>query len=336
MSAIDSVDPPNTVHQRQQQQKQQPHKQAMARHGGDRPSLTVDLVTLIRPAHAIKSFLAISIALVDAHDWSLAALGRAAWAAIAFSLAAACVYVCNDIADRRRDAQHPVKCHRPIAPGRISVKVGVGYLVGLLIALGVLIGTAPDKPYWPIVAYLGLNVGYSCGLKHIPLIDVSVVALGFALRIIQGYVAIRQDLSGWLLVTIFSLSLLLVIGKRRRELVEAGSAHRPALRGYSVELANHLLQLTGVLSVVAALIYLRTEAPFGSYGQAAMLLSTPFALFAHFRYMQLLLVDSGGGDPVRTLLRDRALLSASALWAITLGGALMVAHHPALTQAIPF
>lgn len=293
-----------------------------------------DLITLSRPIHAMKSLLLVPIALIDAPHWTMRELGAIGWAVAAFTLAAACVYVGNDIADRDRDRNHPAKRRRPLAAGQVSVRAGILYCATLLALLGVLIGTAPGGPYWPLLAYLGLNVAYSRGLKHIPLLDMGTVALGLVLRVVQGYVTLGRPVSAWLVVAVLSVSLLLLTGKRRHELMTAGTEHRPALRGYSMELIDQLLPLTGVLSVVAGLIYLATDAPFGSYHQVAVLISAPFALFSLFRYLQLLVVHRDGGDPVRTLLRDRALVIAGVLWIAALAVILMLAHNSAATEAV--
>jgi len=298
------------------------------------PSLAVDLLRLIRPSHAAKAFLLVPIALIGAAPWPPTVVARVAWAAVAFVLASAVVYVGNDIADRHRDRYHEVKCRRPIAARRVPVWGGYLYCAVLLVLLAAVIVVAAI-PYWPVLAYLALNVAYSGVLKHVPLVDVGTVALGFVLRVFQGYLAAGERIAGWLLITVFSLSLLLLIGKRRRELLEAGTSHRPALHGYSVELTNWLLQVTAVLALVSGLLYLSTESPFGpDYGQAAMVLSTPFALFALFRYLHLQLVGRDNGDPVRMLLRDRVMVTISVLWAATLGVTLLLAHNPALADVV--
>jgi len=163
-------------------------------------------------------------------------------------------------------------------------------------------------------------VSYSLGLKHAPLLDVFLVAAGFTLRMLQGYVVLEADVSGWLLTCVFSLCLLLTVGKRRQELVATEGAHRPALRGYTVALTEQLMLLVAVLAAGSYLLYLRTEAPLDGYGPAAAAASVPLALFGLFRYLQLVLVRGAGEDPVRTLLRDPALVVNSLLWlAVTCG-----------------
>ncbi|MFC4536185.1 UbiA prenyltransferase family protein [Sphaerisporangium dianthi] len=301
-----------------------------------RPRRTADLAGLIRPSHAAKAILLVPLALIGASPWTLAEAGGIVMATIAFILASAAVYIGNDIADRHRDRHHPVKRHRPIASGRVGVLTACLCCAVLLALLGAVIAQAPGT-YWPVLVYLPLNVAYSRFLKHVPLVDVGTVAVGFVLRVLQGYEVTGGPVPAWLLVTVFSMSLLLLIGKRRQELLETGAVHRPALRGYSMELTNWLLQIASVLALVSGLTYLRDEGPFGpEHGQTAMLLSTPFALFALFRYLQIQLIDGDGGDPVRVLLRDRVLVANSMLWAATLGVTLLFVHNPSLAAAVPF
>lgn len=294
-----------------------------------------DLIALARPVHWTKSFLVVPIALLDAPQWTLAPIGRILWSVAAFVLAASAVYVGNDIADRHRDRHHPVKRLRPIASGRVPVPVALGYCAALCVLLALVLITGPSGQAWPVLGYLALNVAYSRGLKHVPLIEAGAVAGGFVLRALQGYVATGVPPSGWLLVTIFTGCLMLVVGKRRQELLEAGTAHRPSLRGYSVELAGHLLQLTGGVTLISGLLYIRSEAPFGPYGLAATLVSVPFALFAMSRYLQMVLVQGRGGDPVRVLLGDRMTVVATVLWGGALVVAILLARYPGILPGLP-
>ncbi|MCX4473211.1 UbiA prenyltransferase family protein [Micromonospora sp. NBC_01655] len=300
-----------------------------------RTRLLVDLVRLVRPGHWAKSLLVVPVPLLDAPSWHPAGLARLGWSVLAFVLAACAVYVGNDVADRHRDRHHPVKRHRPVAAGRVPVPLAYAWCLVLLVLLALVLAAGLTGPAWPVLAYLVLNVCYSRGLKHVPLVEAGVVALGFVLRAVQGYLAVGAAVSAWLLLTVFAGCLLLIVGKRRQELLDGGVAHRPALRGWSVELAGHLLQLTSVLAVTAGLVWLSTEAPFDPYGEAAMLLSAPFVLYLMSRYLQLALVRRAGGDPVRLLLRDRAVVAAALLWAAALGALLAAAQFPALIAALP-
>lgn len=297
---------------------------------GGRLQGVVDLVRLARPLHSVKALIFVPLALIDASPWNVTAVGRIVWAVTAFMLASAAVYVGNDIIDRHRDGRHEVKRHRPIASGRVRVSVGYLYCVGLLASLGVVLAFTPF-PSWPVLVYLGLNMAYSLVLKHVPLVDLGTVGLGFVLRVVQGYLAIGGPIAGWLLVTVFAISVLFLIGKRRQELLGAGATHRPALHGYTVELTSWLMQVTAVFALISGLMYLGTGAPLSrDYGQTAMVLSAPFALFIVFRYLQIQLMDRNNSDPVRNLLRDRALLCACVLWAITLSIPFMLRHNPTL------
>lgn len=290
--------------------------------------LARNALLLARPGQWAKNLLVVPVALLDLDVWSLAALGRVAWAVVAFTIAATLVYTVNDIVDRDRDRGHPTKRSRPLAAGLLSVRAALLLLVvqaGLLVAV---LTAQPSTRSWPIAAYLLVAVGYSAGLKHVPLVDVFVVAIGFGLRLMQGYVALDVEVSGWLLTCVYSICLLFTVGKRRQELVATGGAHRPALRGYTVALADQLMVLSAVLAVGSYLLYLRTEAPLAEYGLAAAVLSAPLALFGLFRYLQLVLVGEGGENPVRLLLRDPALVVNALLWMALSGGFLLASRAP--------
>ncbi|MGW3350511.1 UbiA prenyltransferase family protein [Nonomuraea rubra] len=317
MRLVESADVPEIP-----QRREAAHDRAVA----TRRRPVADLAALIRPSHAAKAILLVPVALIGPAPPSLAEVAGVFWATVAFMVASAAVYIGNDLADRHRDRLHPVKCARPIAAGRVGVLTAGVCCAVLLAVLAAIVARSPAAS-WPVLVYLVLNVAYSRGLKHVPLVDVGVVAAGFVLRVLQGYEVTGDRVPAWLLITVFAMSLLLLIGKRRQELLEGGAAHRPALRGYSMELTNWLLQIASVLALVSGLMYLRDEGPFGpEHGQTAMMLSTPFALFALFRYLQLQLVHKQGGDPVRVLLGDRVMVANSVLWAAALGVTLVLVH----------
>jgi 4-hydroxybenzoate polyprenyltransferase len=300
---------------------------AAARGGGLRRT-AVHIVRLTRLRQCAKNLLTVPLALALAPVWTLGALARTGWAVLAFTLSSSMIYILNDIYDRNLDRFHPVKRHRPIASGQVPVAAAALLAAGFGTAL-LLIVAHVAVAWWPIGAYTVLNVAYTVGLKHVPLLDVSIVAAGFVLRVAQGFAAVDTAASDLLLVAVFSGCLTLVLGKRRHEL-DIGTTHRPALAGYTVELLDLLLGLTMALTTGAFLIYLDTAAPLGPGREIVFLTSVPLALLGAFRFLQMVLVDRLGGDPVRELLRDRLIICAAAVIGIAVTAALVTAHYPHL------
>ncbi|MEO3821747.1 UbiA prenyltransferase family protein [Plantactinospora sp. B24E8] len=288
------------------------------------------LAALARPGHAVKNLLAVPLALADTPQWTAAAVTRTGWAVLAFTLGASMIYVLNDIVDRRLDRAHPEKRRRPIAAGLISVPVAALFAAGLAGALLTVLLAAPDLDWWPLAGYLGLCVAYSRWLKHLPLLDICVIAAGFVLRVLQGYAATGATASGLLLTAVFSGCLVLILGKRRHELTLAGVPHRPALAGYTVQLADHLLSMTAALASISFLLYLHTDAPLGEHRPTALAVVVPLGLLAAFRYLQTVLVGGAGGDPIRAVLRDRMIVTSAVLCGAALTVAQVGARYPNL------
>jgi len=291
-------------------------------------SLARGLLRLVRPHQWLKNLLVVPLPLMDADVWTSAKLWHVCWAVVVFTAASSMVYTGNDMVDRHRDRAHPDKRLRPIASGQVPMSSAVVLLGTLTVLLAGLLTMARPTQWWPVLVYLALNVAYTRGLKHIPLLDVLIVAVGFQLRLAQGYGAIEQGLSVWLPVC------LLTLGKRRSEMSVSGTSHRPALQGYSLPFLDQLIGLTGALVCVAFLMYVVTESPLGTFRATAALLSTPFAVLAVFRYLQIVMVQSGGGEPVRTLVRDHSIVLIAFLWALALAVLNVLARYPHITSQL--
>ncbi|MFG2046823.1 UbiA prenyltransferase family protein [Micromonospora sp. NPDC048935] len=281
-----------------------------------------DLVTLIRPVQWVKSLLVVPLPLLERGAWTLDGLVHLLGAIMMFILASAVVYVGNDIADRERDRRHPTKRQRPIASGRVSVAVAAGYWVGLLALLVVLLVTVMPVLMWPLAGYLVLNIAYSRWLKHVPMVDMIVVAAGFELRILAGYLAVDVRPSGWLLQSIFLLCLLPILAKRRREFSLPEEARRPVIGVYSAEFIDQLLVLCAGLTTVTFLFYINER--MSSHADLASVLLLPLLLFGLFRYLHVVGVKGGSADPVHSLLRDRALVIGAGLFMLAAASASFV------------
>ncbi|WP_405507198.1 UbiA prenyltransferase family protein [Streptomyces cyaneofuscatus] len=285
-----------------------------------------DLLALVRPGQWVKNLAVVPLALLDVRPWHLGAFGQIGWAVLGFTLASALVYVVNDLADRERDRLHPVKRNRPIASGRVSTTAAT-VLAGLIAAsLTCWAVAGPAWLWWPTALYLALSVAYSQGLKHVPLVDAFIVASGFVLRLVQGALLVGGRISEWLALCVFALCLMLALGKRRHEMTAAGRAHRPALRGYTLAFLDHLVVLVAVLTAVSYVLYLRDDAALAAGASFVTLLSAPCAVFGLARYLQLLLVEEGGANPVHVLFRDRATLVNATLWAVLVSVALLLSR----------
>lgn len=287
-----------------------------------------NLLALLRPSQWVKNLLVVPLPLLYPAVWTGPRLAALACTVVAFTLAAAAVYVANDICDRAGDRRHPVKRERPVASGAITLPVAA--TLGLVLLLGVAgVTVLTDMvPAVPIGLYLLINAAYSAGLKHVPVIDVFVVAAGFELRIVAGFVATGLAVDRWLLLFVFLVCLVLVLGKRRREIDLPAHARRPVLRGYTAGLIDQLAMVSSALAAMAFVVFVHEE--MGSHADVAILVLTPLVLLGLFRYLQAVAVSGAGADPVRTLLRDWMILSVA-----TIAGAVILVLRLAELQPAP-
>ncbi len=234
-----------------------------------------------------------------------------------FSLIASSVYIFNDIADFRSDQQHPTKKQRPIPSGKLPVKAAwAAGITLLLISLPLAYLLSPA--FLAIcVTYFLLNILYSAKLKHIPLIDVLVLASFYLLRVISGLTLIEvKRFSPWLFVVTSLFALFIGFGKRRAELVlklnKAGDI-RPVLDGYTIDLLDQLIMIVSGTTIVSYSLY-TFSAP-NLPENHSMMLTIPFVLYGIFRYLYLIQIGQGGA-PEDIALSDRPLQAAILFWSV--------------------
>jgi len=278
------------------------------------------LLELLRPQQWVKN-LFVLVGLVFGHAWRDPVLLKAALAATAaFCLASGAVYAFNDARDAAQDAGHPEKRRRPVARGALAPAEALfaGGLVAIA-ALAVALG-AGWKVAVIVTAYLVLNGAYSMGLKHLPVLDVVVIAAGFMLRLLAGTLGIGIEPSSWLLACGFLLTLFLGFAKRRAELerlaTQAGR-HRSVLRTYTSGFLDGAIALCAVAMVAAYTWYTLAAQTALLHGTRQLVLTVPWVLLGTARYLYRLRFRGGGGDPAVELLRDPLLALAVAGWAGT-------------------
>ncbi len=236
-----------------------------------------------------------------------------------FCLISSCVYIFNDLADVEADRQHPEKKNRPIASGKLPVRAAwTAGIVFVILTLGLAYLLTPT--FAGVVAgYFLLNLAYSNYLKHIPILDVLIISIGFVLRVGAGVTLIAVErFSPWLYIVMFLLSLFLGFGKRRAELAllaHGAGSHRKVLDGYTLPLLDQYIMIVSGTTIVAYSLY-TFSAP-NVPENHSMMLTIPFLVYAIFRYLYLIEVEHAGGTPEEVLLSDRPFQISMLLWAVT-------------------
>jgi len=279
--------------------------------------MIIALLKTMRPKQWAKNVFVFTALVFDRKLLHLNAfLSTLAGAAI-FSLIASAVYIFNDIADCESDKQHPTKKTRPIASGELPKKSAWAAAIALLVVAFPL-AFMLDPGFLAIcLVYFVLNMLYSARLKHIPLIDVLVLASFYLLRVISGTTLIEvKRFSPWLYVVTSLFALFIGLGKRRAELVlqfANGGKVRPVLEGYTIELLDQLINIVSGTTIVSYSLY-TFSAP-NLPPNHSMMLTIPFVLYGIFRY--LFLIQSGeGGAPEDIAMSDRPLQAAILLWSV--------------------
>ncbi len=273
------------------------------------------LLKTMRPKQWAKSVFVFTALVFDRKLLNMEAfLDTLAGAAI-FSLIASAVYIFNDIADSDADKQHPEKKNRPIASGSLPLPIAWAAGITLLVITLPLAYLLSPAFLLVCVIYFLLNLTYSSWLKHIPLIDVLVLASFYLLRVISGTTLIEvRRFSPWLYVVTSLFALFIGLGKRRAELVlqdTNGGSVRPVLEGYSVGLLDQLINIVSGTTIVAYSLY-TFSAP-NLPDNHSMMVTIPFVVYGIFRYLYL--IQSGaGGAPEEIALTDRPLQAAILLW----------------------
>ena len=238
----------------------------------------------------------------------------------AFSFAASAVYCFNDIVDVDADRRHPVKCHRPIASGAVSVPTAYALMAVLALLSALLLFFLPQRAGETagIVAfYFLLNMAYCIWLKRHAIIDVCTVAFGFVLRILAGGMACDVAVSNWLVLMTFLLALFLSFAKRRDDVLRMNETGEPPRRNtirYNITFVNQAITVTGTVTLVCYIMYTVSPEVVSRFHAPYLYLTSIFVLVGLLRYMQLTVVDEVSGDPTKILLRDRFTQAIVVAW----------------------
>jgi len=276
------------------------------------------LIKTMRPHQWTKNAFLFAALVFDGKLFHLSDFLRTLAGFVLFCVISSAVYIFNDLLDVEADRQHPVKKNRPIASGKLPVRVATAAGATLSL-LAILIGYLLAWPFaLTIIVYLAMMLAYSKWFKHVPILDVLILAAGFVLRVHAGTTLIMVErFSPWLYVLMTLLALYLGFGKRRAELdllADAATNHRKVLDGYTIPLLDQFITIVSGTTIVAYSLYtfFRPETP----GNHALMLTIPFVIYAIFRYLYLIQVKQIGGEPEEILLSDRPFQISIFLWGL--------------------
>lgn len=235
----------------------------------------------------------------------------------AFCCIASSIYILNDYRDRDDDRKHPVKSTRPLASGAVSPTAALVIFALLLIGGFGIAFLIRDKFVFILGIYFLINLGYSFGLKNIPILDIVLVAIGFVLRIKGGSVISYIPLSEWIIIMVFLLALFMAIGKRRDDILlklSSGTDMRKAVKGYSLDFLNTLLALVCAVVIVAYFMYTMSPEVVERMGTHRLYYTCLFVLAGIMRYLQVIFVQADSGSPTKILYKDRFIQVTILLW----------------------
>lgn len=271
----------------------------------------IGLIQTMRPHQWTKNVLFVFPAIIfDAKLGNLDLLLRVIIACGFLILMSGTVYIINDLLDVENDKQHPTKRFRPIPSGKLPLNFAKMSAIiiptaTILLAFVFDIGLA-----FILILYLILQIVYSFRLKHIALLDVMSVALGFVLRVMAGGVVINVAISPWLYAFTGLLALFLVTAKRRQELVKLGDnakQTRPIFEQYNLPLLDDMLRIVTTSTLMTYILYTIEVETMTKNGVNLGLITVPFVLYGLFRYLYLIHVEEEGSAPDEVILKDRPM-----------------------------
>ncbi len=236
--------------------------------------------------------------------------------AFIFSVAASSVYILNDYHDVEEDKLHPQKCTRPIASGEVPKKQAV--LLMFLLSFTAMMGAwfLSFNFFLILFVYLLINCAYTFKFKHIAVLDISVIAFGFVLRIFAGASLINVSPSNWIVLVTFVLALFLALAKRRDDCLLAldGKKTRKNIAGYNLEMLNSALSLMAAVTILAYIMYTVSPEVISRLGTGNIYLTSFFVIIGVLRYMQLTFVYQNSGSPTKLVLKDKFLQIILLAW----------------------
>jgi decaprenyl-phosphate phosphoribosyltransferase len=262
---------------------------------------------LIRVEQYIKNAFVFAPLFFDSQFLNLDNLINVILAFLCFCTISSSVYIFNDYFDINEDKNHPQKRYRPLASGSISIQNGLVLMLILMISSITISYLISVELFLVIISYLALNFLYSKWLKHIAILDVNIIAVGFILRIVAGSVVSDVVPSIWILLITYLLALFLGISKRRTDVIlaENGNDVRKNIEGYNLIFIDVILGILASIIIVSYIFYCISPEVQLHYHSKLLYVSIIFVVNGIFRYLKLVFVDQSTYSPTKIVLNDR-------------------------------
>ena len=284
------------------------------------------IIKILRPQQWIKNCFVLLPLFFNGSLLNTQLLLTAMTMAFAFCLASSGIYCLNDICDADSDRLHPKKKLRPVACGAVSKRIAFTLMVICVIASFSVICFFPWQVgvdvfhlFGVVLLYLLINIAYCIRLKHIAIIDVFIIAVGFVLRIIAGAMVTCVFLSHWMILMTFLLALLLAFSKRRDDVVMFEKTHvkaRNSIVRYNLPFMNLVIGVIASITMVCYIMYTVSPEVIDRFHSSFMYVTSIFVLAGIIRYLQITIVDVKSGNPTKVLLKDKFVQATVLGWII--------------------
>lgn len=265
------------------------------------------LIKLIRAHHYIKNLFIFLPIFFGAKITDLDLLYFSLISFIAFSITSSAIYVINDCVDIEQDKQHPIKKNRPIASGEIK-KTHAIFIAFFLVVFGFSIMSIISLEAIAVLGcYVGLNLAYTYSLKHISILDVNIIAIGFVLRLFVGSIATGIILSEWIIVMTFLLALFMAFAKRRDDVLiyqKTGKKLRKAIAGYNLKFIDTAITITATSVIIAYTLFTTSSEVKERFENEYLYLTVFFVILGILRYLKITFVDENSYSPTKIILKD--------------------------------
>tara|TARA_Y100001970_G_scaffold76719_1_gene97418 strand:+ start:19985 stop:20863 length:879 start_codon:yes stop_codon:yes gene_type:complete len=282
-----------------------------------------NLLLLTRPNNCVKNLIIFSPVFFSGQFHNLFFLKQSFFAFFSFSFITSSIYILNDYMDLSSDRRHPLKKERILASGKVTTnEAKIMFFILLITGLSLTYSITTVSTFYVSLFYVVIMIVYCIEFRKWALIDVSIISIGFVLRLYIGSTATGIQNSMWIIIMTFLLAIFITFAKRRDDLLNHNKSGensiRESLNGYSLGMINTMINILVPIIIVSYLLYCTSEENMTRVGNNLFLTSV-FVLFGFIRYLQLIFVKNLGGDPIKLLFNDFGIQLMLLCWLLSFG-----------------